>query len=187
MIKVTGRIDRRKVLNPEFEAHTQKSLGRAIFPITTHMRAINAEKYIIPSERLLDVGCGDGYFIKRSKCTERFGLDKFMGDDIVDSLPFDDNYFDYVTMLAVLDQLEHPDAVVRDVHRVLKPGGRFVFTTNHKSAERLIRLYVRDLDSIMNTFIDHDRVLELAGDRFAIAGHHRFFLGLDQAYCLQKK
>ena len=54
-------------------------ISRIILPITRFLRAINAEKYIAGGERLLDIGCGDGYFIKRLKIKERFGLDNLLG------------------------------------------------------------------------------------------------------------
>jgi len=47
--------------------------GRIILPITGCIRAVNAEKYIKPAERHLDIGCGDGYYLRLSKCQERFG------------------------------------------------------------------------------------------------------------------
>jgi len=44
-------------------------------------------------------------------------------------LPFRDQAFDLVTSDMVLEHVEHPDAVFREVARLLKPGGRFVFHT----------------------------------------------------------
>ena len=55
-------------------------LGQMVLPVTRWLRAVNAEKYMGPGKRHLDIGCGDGYFLKRSKCTERCGLDKLLGD-----------------------------------------------------------------------------------------------------------
>ena len=58
-------------------------IGRIVMPITRWLRAINAEPYISSGERLLDIGCGDGYFIKRqTKITERYGLDMRLGEKV---------------------------------------------------------------------------------------------------------
>lgn len=46
-----------------------------------------------------------------------------------DALPFPDASFDCVICTEVLEHCPDPRAVLRDVHRVLKPGGRAFFTT----------------------------------------------------------
>lgn len=165
----------------------RKGIGRWVLPVTRYLRAVNAERYIAPAQRLLDVGCGDGYFIKRSRCEERYGLDKRTGDEVTDALDFPDQYFDYVTMLAVIEHLENPSALVREIHRVLKPGGRFVFTTPKKKAEWLIRLYARDVEEEHESYFDPGTVRDLAGDLFDVEGYHTFLLGLNQAFCLKKR
>jgi SAM-dependent methyltransferase len=44
-------------------------------------------------------------------------------------LPFDDNCFDGVFSVFVLEHVEHPRQFLGEVHRVLKPGGRYFFRT----------------------------------------------------------
>ena len=58
-------------------------------------------------ERHLDIGCGDGHFLRRSKCRERVGLVLLLGDDIGDHLDFPDDYFDHVSMLAMIEHIDH--------------------------------------------------------------------------------
>lgn len=96
-------------------------------------------------QRLLDVGCWDGYLLERIRGAglyeELYGVD-FVPEGIEavrakgfqaqvvdlnhDSLPFPDGHFDGVTMLAVLEHVFDPHAVVREVHRVSRPGGDLV-------------------------------------------------------------
>jgi SAM-dependent methyltransferase len=158
-----------------------------ILPVTRWLRAINAEKYMQPRQRHLDIGCGDGFFLRRSKCEERFGLDELMGDAVSDHLDFRDNHFDFVTMLAVIEHLRKPEGLVKDVFRVLKPGGRLILTTPKESAEWFIKLYAPSIGDEHETYFDLDRIKKMADGYFNIVGYHDFIFGLNQVFCLEKK
>jgi SAM-dependent methyltransferase len=94
--------------------------------------------------RVLDVGCGAGSVAKAVK-RERPDLEVF-GCDLSESalatagvdsggvdfrpataerLPFGDGEFDFVWIFDVLEHVDDPELVLREVHRVLKPGGGF--------------------------------------------------------------
>lgn len=51
-------------------------------------------------------------------------LDQFMATDILSS-PFPDNYFDIVHGFAVLHHLPNVNKAVKEIHRILKPGGAY--------------------------------------------------------------
>ena len=161
-------------------------VGRIILPITRYLRAVNAEKYMKPAERHLDIGCGDGYFLRRSKCQERFGLDKLLGDEVIDKLDFPDSYFDYVTMLAVIEHLSCPEGIFKEVARVLRTGGRFIVTTPRKSADLLIKVYAKNIDQEHESYFDYDRMTKLAETMFEIVDYRRFIFGLNQVFCFEK-
>jgi SAM-dependent methyltransferase len=90
--------------------------------------------------RLLDVGCGKGEFLRLAQQAElvTFGID--ISDTAVEvakriaprseiyvgvgeSLPWDNNWFDYVVCLGSLEHFLNPERAVREMARVLKRKG----------------------------------------------------------------
>lgn len=87
--------------------------------------------------RVLDVGCGIGDFL--SGCRGATGVDvnlhavewcrrqglnaRIMDFDI---LPFADQYFGSVVLDNVLEHIEQPQPLLKEIRRVLVPGGKFV-------------------------------------------------------------
>ena len=95
-------------------------------------------------EKLLDVGCGMGFILDLAKeffkvlrgvdvtpaMLERVILDGWGGDikvelARVENLPYADNSFDVCTAHAVLHHLHDIKPALREINRVLKPGGIF--------------------------------------------------------------
>lgn len=94
-----------------------------------------------PGEYVLDLGCGDGQLTQRISDTGAHVLGVDGSAEMVaaareraieaeqasaEALPFGDATFDAVFSNAVLHWVRDQDAMMRQVHRVLKPGGRFV-------------------------------------------------------------
>ncbi len=60
----------------------------------------------------------------------------FVGDVL--NLPFEDDFFDIATAGFLLVHLKEPKLFFREVYRVLKPGGKFIFSNiNQKKAPKL--------------------------------------------------
>jgi len=160
-------------------------IGNIIFPITRYLRAVNVGKYIKLNGKLLDIGCGDKYFINRQKIN-CIGIDRLYGTKFVDKLNFEDETFDYVTMLAVIEHIQNVEQLFSEVHRVLKPNGKFIFTTPKKQAEWIFRLYAKDIDSEHESYFDLKRVYQLTKGRFTIEDYQTFIFGLNQVFCLRR-
>jgi SAM-dependent methyltransferase len=83
--------------------------------------------------RLLDIGCGMNGLVK-AYSGEGVGVDVYPWegvDLVVDDtahLPFEDHAFDTVKIIAALNHIPYRDAVLREAHRVLRPGGRIITT-----------------------------------------------------------
>lgn len=52
-----------------------------------------------------------------------------------EGLPFEDESFDTVVTMAVLCTVDDPERSLREIRRVLRPDGRFVFTEHVRSPE----------------------------------------------------
>jgi trans-aconitate methyltransferase len=94
-----------------------------------------------PGETILDLGCGDGQLTKRIAATgatvcgvdsspEMVAATRALGIQAevasAEALPHADASFNAVFSNAALHWVRGQDAMMAEVHRVLKPGGRFV-------------------------------------------------------------
>jgi len=110
-----------------------------------HRVAELLRRHVFPGAHCLDVGCGDGRVGRL--VTDHGGT--YVGVDISeravaatrergfeawhvegsDTLPFSDQSFDVVLCLEVIEHILFPDRTVREILRVLRPGGVLIATT----------------------------------------------------------
>lgn len=107
-----------------------------------------------PGTRYLDVGCGTGNSYagelvraggsyagvdvsgQAVEAARTAGLDARVIDDAAE-LPFEDASFDVVLCIEVLEHLFAPQQTVREIHRVLRPGGRLIASAPNVAYWRL--------------------------------------------------
>ena len=115
-------------------------------------RAKVANSLIPASHRkgcILDIGCGTyPFFLTNTDFHIRYGLDRVEQQSIEDfsgsvitiinhdlnkenTVPFKSDFFDIVTMLAVLEHLEPSSLpkILKEIYRVLTPRGIYIITT----------------------------------------------------------
>ncbi len=176
--------------------------GYATFfdPLFARLRSRRIRPHIRQGSSLLDVGCGKGelLFGLSDLLAQGTGIDQRLENrtagnirlyrgTIDATLPFADESFDAVSLLAVLEHLEHPEAILRETRRVLRPGGSVLITVPTAYAKPVLEFLAFRLGLVSREGVaDHKRYytksalaadLERAG--FAIERMYYFELGFN--------
>ncbi len=128
------------------------SLLRAENRVRTPWVAKTIEDTLGASKHVLDVGCGAGLLsnflsllghqvtgIDLSYTSLRYAKERDVSKSVrylqanANSMPFEDDSFDAVCAMDLLEHVETPWQVVREAARVLKPGGVFFFHTFNRN------------------------------------------------------
>ncbi|MGN6587796.1 MAG: class I SAM-dependent methyltransferase [Solirubrobacterales bacterium] len=136
--------------NPSACPYGQRFWVEAPHPLITRDR-LRSVLRPQPGERLLELGVGTGYYscelaewVAPTGTLELFDLQQEFLDHTMraaaargltnlvptqgdaTNLPYEDNSIDAVILTAVLGEIPDRQAALREIHRVLKPGGRLV-------------------------------------------------------------
>jgi ubiquinone/menaquinone biosynthesis C-methylase UbiE len=137
-------------------------------------RTIIVKKHITKGSDLLDLGCGyHGYFLNEVKdnLTSGLGLDIKVGKNISKKIrlkkhnldlkiPVNNSTFDTVTAMALLEHVNHPLRLTKEVYRVLKKRGTFLITTPTPKAKVILEFLTYRLKIISKDEIeDHKQYL----------------------------
>jgi SAM-dependent methyltransferase len=145
---------------------TKFTRGKGLLePFLATMRTRRANRLIpagLRKGRILDIGCGSfPYFLAHTAFQEKFAVDQLAMQEQTASrlqiqfhnlnlnekpeLPFERDFFDVVTLLAVVEHLNPASMAILfgETHRVLRPGGMVIMTTPAAWSDGLLKFMAR--------------------------------------------
>ncbi|MCW6037307.1 class I SAM-dependent methyltransferase [Spirulina subsalsa FACHB-351] len=141
-------------------------------PILRNFRLKKVVKNISKNSTLLDIGCGtSATFLKSisSHIKQGVGVDfkvnpieinniKTIQIKLDDQLPFQDESFEVVTMLAVLEHIEYEQEILKEIKRILKPNGKLILTVPSVWSKPILEFLAYQLKIVSEAEIrDHKR------------------------------
>jgi SAM-dependent methyltransferase len=123
-------------------------------PLVDWLRA-----HATPDAGVLDVGCGDRPYAALFPGAVGFDVPGNPHADLhgsLEAIPVVDGSFDLVLCLQVLEHVPDPAAAVRELHRVVRPGGRVLLSTHgvyplHPNPDDLWRWTDQGLERLFRT------------------------------------
>lgn len=135
------------------------------------------EKYV-KKGKILDIGCSIGHFLKiaEKRGWKPYGLElnkraadyarkkfnlKNIKEIILEKAGFPANYFSAAGMWGVLEHILSPDNVLKELHRVLKPGGVVIFSVPNAGslAARILQEKTSCFDGIVHLWFYSEETL----------------------------
>jgi len=140
-------------------------------------------KPVLGSNRLLDVGCGNGDFLAAAQSAgwECYGLDfdekaveiaRKRGITVtvgtLEKHRYSDNFFDVITLSQVIEHVHHPDIVLKECAKLLKPNG-------------ILWMATPNANSILNNWFHRYR-FDLCAPQHLIIFNPRILKGLTESF-----
>ena len=178
-------------------------------PILRWMRLRQVISEIPHHSVVLDIGCGTKFGLLKAI---EFKIEKGVGIDfkvpefctpvlqtfqmhLEERLPFPDESFDVVTMLAVLEHIEYEEQILQEIYRILKPSGKLVLTVPSIWAKPVLEFLAYRLKIVDEHEIrDHKRYYNREDLRYILVEksgfltfQHRYFQIFMNNFCIVSK
>jgi 2-polyprenyl-3-methyl-5-hydroxy-6-metoxy-1,4-benzoquinol methylase len=145
-------------LNAHYSRYTYNS-EKYLSPITIKSYNLLLDEFerYRKSNRILDVGCGAGFFLDQAKKRgwEVYGTEYStravevckakginMKEGVLQRKNFDEADFDVITSFEVIEHINNPIKEVDEIYAILRKGGLFYCTTPNFNS--LLRFYLKD-------------------------------------------
>ncbi len=199
----------------KLDAENLTLLGRFIYPWAIRYRNQLALKHI-PQESndLLDFGGGYGYLIRHAHCLKAVSIDEkailtinrdHQGNVVseesaegflfVDKLPFDDECFDCITAVAILEHIKDIKKILQEFNRILRNGGTLIITTPTGIVNRILPFLDKGSSQLRGKKVteEHEHCLgieqmqQYVQNIFRLKLYKRFQFGINQLFIYEKK
>lgn len=113
----------------------------------------------LSTQRLLEIGCGEGALLQRLRATEKYAVDTSWlvlkraktrtgatcAAAVAEMLPFADETFDLAVSVGVMEHFLDEDKANREIYRVLKRGGHYLVLIHlYESVAQRLRRKIRE-------------------------------------------
>lgn len=139
---------------------------------------------------LLDLACGDNRLVRINGSGVGVDIVEYQNVDVVchdlSDLPFGDHEFDTVTILAALNYFEKPVAVLREVGRILKPGGTLLITFLNRKVSRTWHRFRERATTPRPAFDEAELTVCLQAENMHVVRKKKFMFGLNTIYFIKR-
>jgi 2-polyprenyl-3-methyl-5-hydroxy-6-metoxy-1,4-benzoquinol methylase len=109
---------------------------------------IHALEYILPTDKVLEIGCGLGFFSNKIDCDSYVGLEfsskavekakqlgiKIYNQSIKEHSLINQSKYDVICLFQVLEHITDINIFLKDVLKCLKPGGRLIISVPNEDS-----------------------------------------------------